>query len=108
MSGSTDSFLAEGTRILREIAGQQGAAYRAYGETLQRYADSQIDLTGLLKSSGDLYIKEAARTAWSLVHASASMYSWILSLAGTKVLRPEAVAQPGEEKVSKPAQRGRR
>ena len=108
MSEPTNALLAEGTRVLREIAGQQGAAYRAYGEALQRFADSHIGLTDLLKSSGDIYVKEAGRTAWSLVHAGAGLSAWMLSLAGAKPLRPEAATKRDAAPVNKRAQRGRR
>jgi len=108
MTGPTNSLLAEGNRILREIAGQQGAAYRAYGEALQRFADSRIGLTDLLKSSADIYVKEAGRTAWSLVHASAGMSAWMLSLAGARAPRQETAAKRDAEPVNKQTQRGRR
>ena len=86
MSGSTDSFLTEANRVLREMAGQQGAAWRAYGEALQKFAESHSELPELWKSVADLYIREAGRSGWSLLHASASMYGWLLSLAGAKPL----------------------
>ena len=108
MSGPTNALLAEGNRILREIAAQQGAAYRAYSEALQRFADSRIGLTELLKSSADIYAKEAGRTAWSLIHAGAGMSAWMLSLAGARSPRQETVAKPDAKPVNKQTQRGRR
>jgi len=86
MSGSTDSFLSEASRVLRELAGQQGAAWRAYSEALQRFAESQSELPELWKSVADLYIREAGRSGWSLLHASASLYGWLLALGGAKPL----------------------
>ena len=87
MSGSTDSFLTEADRLLRDMAGQQGAAWCAYGEALQRFAEGRSDTTELMKSIADLYIREAGRSAWGMLHASASMYGWLLSLAGARPVR---------------------
>jgi len=86
MPGSTDSFLSEANRVLREMAGQQGSAWSAYGDALQRFAESRSELPEFWKSVADLYIREAGRGGWSLLHAGASMYGWLLSLGGAKPL----------------------
>ena len=89
MSGSTKSLLDEGTRVLRELAVQQGLAYRTYGEALQRYGEDQIDWKELFKTSGDIYFKEVAQVVWSLIRANTNAYAWMLSAAGAKPVRPE-------------------
>ena len=108
MSGSTDSFLSEANRVLREMAGQQGAAWRAYGEALQQFSESHSELPELCKNVADLYIREAGRSGWSLLHASASMYGWLLSLAGAKPLHESGgeAAAPGPARGR--GQRGKR
>jgi hypothetical protein len=107
MPGSTNSLLDEGTRVLRELAVQQGLAYRAYGEALQRFGEDQIGWKELFKTSGDLYFKEAVHTAWSLIRANTNVYAWILSAAGAKPVRPEAEPGTDEPPAAKRAQRGR-
>jgi hypothetical protein len=107
MPGSTNSLLDEGTRVLRELAVQQGLAYRTYGEALQRFGEDQIGWAELFKASGDIYFKEAAQTVWSLVRANANVYAWTLSAAGAKPLRPEADAGHDAAPAAKRAQRGR-
>jgi hypothetical protein len=89
MSGSTKSLLDEGTRVLRELAVQQGLAYRTYGEALQRYGEDQIDWKELFKTSGGIYFKEVAQVVWSLIRANTNAYAWMLSAAGAKPVRPE-------------------
>lgn len=107
MPGSTKSLLDEGTRVLRELAAQQGLVYRTYGEALQRYGDDQIGWTELFKASGDIYVKEAVQTVWSLVRAYANVYAWTLSVAGAKPVRPETDPGHHEAPPRKRAQRGR-
>ena len=104
MSGSTDSFLTEANRVLRDMAGQQGAAWSAYGEALQRFAESRSELPELWKNVADLYIREAGRSGWSLLHAGAAMYGWALSLAGAKPLH-ESGGSSGEARGTSGARR---
>ena len=107
MSGSTNSFLAEGNRFLRELVGQQGAAYRAYGEVLQRFGDSEMDLSELVKASGDIYYKETGRLASNLLRASAGICSWVLSVAGAKPLQAPPEPREHAAPTGKRTQRGR-
>ena len=107
MPGSTDTLLGEGTRVLREIAVQQGLAYRTYGEALERFGEAKIGWPELMKTSGDLYAKEAVRTIWSLIRADTNIFSWMLSLAGAKPVRPSGEPTQGAAPSGKRAQRGR-
>jgi hypothetical protein len=107
MPGPTKSLLDEGTRVLREIAIQQGLAYRTYGEALQRYGDAQIDWKELFKTSGDIYFKEVAQVVWSLVRANTNVYAWMLSAAGAKPIRPEGDPEHDDAPAGRRAQRGR-
>jgi hypothetical protein len=107
MPGPTNSLLDQGTKVLRELAVQQGSAYRTYGEALQRYGDDQIGLAELFKTSGDIYFKEVAQVAWSLIRANTNVYAWMLSAAGAKPIRPEVNTGHDELPAGKRAQRGR-
>jgi hypothetical protein len=111
MPEATASLLDQGTRVLRELALQQGLAYRTYGEVLQRFGERQIGWTELLKTSGDIYIREAAQAAWSLVRANANAYAWMLSAAGAKPASPDVGQErdvaPTVPPSGKRAQRGR-
>jgi hypothetical protein len=107
MAGSTKSLLDEGTRVLQELAVQQGLAYRTYGEALQRFGEDQIDWKELFKASADIYFKEVARSAWSLIRANTNVYAWMLSAAGAKPVSPEAEPALDEVPAAKRAQRGR-
>jgi hypothetical protein len=107
MPGPTKSLLDEGTRVLRELALQQGLAYRTYGEALQRYGEEQIDWKELFKTSGDIYFKEVAQVVWSLVRANTNAYAWMLTAAGAKPLHSETKPAPDEVSAGKRAQRGR-
>jgi hypothetical protein len=108
MAGSKDSLLDEATRLLRELAAQQGLAYSTYGETLQRFGKNEIGWTDLFKASGDIYFKEAAQTVWSLVRANGNFYAWMLSMAGARVPRSETKPDKSEAQVGAPPKRGRR
>jgi len=111
MPEPTKSLLDEGTRVLRELAVQQGRAYRNYGEALQRFGEDRIGWAELFKTSGDIYSKEAVQVVWSLVRANANAYAWMFSVAGAKPVRPaaEPVQEPAHEEAPTPrrAQRGR-
>jgi hypothetical protein len=107
MPGSQNSLLDEGTRVLRELATQQGLAYRSYGEALQRFGEDQIDWKELFKASGDIYFKEVAKVAWSLIRANTNVYAWMLSAAGAKPVRPDAGPAQDEAPTGRRAQRGR-
>jgi hypothetical protein len=107
MPGSTNSLLDEGTRVLRELAVQQGLAYRTYGEALQRFGEDQIGWKELFKTSGDLYVREVVRAAWSLIRANTNVYAWMLTTAGAKPVRPEAEPGTDEPPAARRAQRGR-
>jgi hypothetical protein len=108
---ATHSLLDQGTRVLRELALQQGLAYRTYGEVLQRFGEQQIGWTELFKMSGDIYFREAAQAAWSLVRANANAYAWMLSAAGAKPASldagPARDVAPAVAPSGKRAQRGR-
>ena len=75
MPEATHSLLDQGGRVLRELARQQGLAYRTYGEALQRFGEQQIGWTELFKTSGDIYFKETAQAVWSLIRANANVYA---------------------------------
>ena len=107
MPGSQNSLLEKGTRVLRELATQQGLAYRSYGEALQRFGEDQIDWKELFKTSGDIYFKEAAQVVWSLIRANTNVCAWMLSAAGAKPVRPEADPGHDETPTGRRAQRGR-
>jgi len=105
--GSTNSLLDEGAKLLREFAVQQGAAYRTYGEALQRFGEQQMDWQELFKTSGDIYLREVARSMWGLVRANTHMFAWMLAAAGAKPLRPETGAARDEPSTEGRTQRGR-
>jgi hypothetical protein len=107
MPGSTNSLLDEGTKVLREFAVQQGQAYRTYGEALQHFGEDRIGLAELLKTSGDIYFKEAAQAAWSLIRANVSIYAWMLSAAGANPVRQEVDPAHDEAPAARRAGRGR-
>src|SRR5947207_2565523 len=107
MPEPTRSLLDQGSRVLRELALQQGVAYRTYGEALQRFGEEQIGWAELVKASGDIYFREAAQAAWSLVRANANVYAWMLSAAGAKAVPPETAPAQDETPVVKRTQRGR-
>jgi hypothetical protein len=109
MPDATTSLFDQGTKALRELALQQGLAYRTYGETLQRFGEQQIGWTELFKTSGDIYFREAAQAAWSLVRANVNAYASILSAAGAQPAKPDAGPGPGHDATpsGKRAQRGR-
>lgn len=80
MPGSTNTLLDEATRVMRELAVNQGMAYATYGEALQRFGENRIGAAELLKATGELYLKEVVQTAWSLVRADLNIYAWMLNL----------------------------
>jgi hypothetical protein len=106
MAGSTNSLLDQGNRMLRELALQQGLAYRTYGEALQRFGEDQIDWKELFKTSGDIYFKEVAQAAWSLIRANINACAWMLAAAGAKPVGP--AADPRHEDDVPPAGRAQR
>jgi hypothetical protein len=107
MPETPNSLLDQGTRALRELAVQQGQAYRTYGEALQRFGENQIGWTELFKTSGDVYFKEVAQAIWSLVRANTNVYAWLLSAAGAKPVRVEAEPPHDEPPAVRRTQRGR-
>ena len=107
MPGSTNSLLEEATRLVHELATQQGLAYRTYGDALQRFGDSQMAWSELFKTSGDIYLKESVRTVWSLIRANANACAWMMSMAGAKPLHPTTDSGKVEAPSGKRAQRGR-
>jgi hypothetical protein len=107
MPGPTRSLLDEGTRVLQELAVQQGLAYRTYGEALQRFGEDQIEWKELFKTSSDIYFKEVAQVVWSLIRANTNVYAWMLSAAGAKPIRQEADPPRDEPPAGRRAQRGR-
>jgi len=107
MPEATTSLLDQGASALREIALQQALAYRTYGEALQRFGEKQIGWTELLKTSGDIYFREAAQAAWSLVRANANAYAWMLSVAGAAPARPDTEHPHDAASSARRAQRGR-
>ena len=107
MPGPTNSLLDEGGRLLREFAVEQGAAYRTYGEALQRFGEQQMDWQELFKTSGDIYLREVVRSMWGLVQANTHMFAWLLAAAGAKSLRPETGAARDDTPTEARARRGR-
>jgi hypothetical protein len=75
---------------------------------LHRFGESEIGWSELVKESSDLYIREAAHTYWTLVRAEVTIYSWLLTMPGAKVVRPEGESTKDAAPAGKPAQRGRR
>jgi hypothetical protein len=71
---------------LRKLAADQGAAYRAYGQALERFGSGEINAGELFRFVGDLYFKEAGRAASGLFNAIAEGVSRGLSSAGVQVL----------------------
>lgn len=108
MPEPTNSLLDESTRVVRELAAHQGVAYCRYGEALQRFGENRIGWTDLLKTSGDIYFKEAAQTVWSLVRADLNVYAWMLSMAGAKILHPKTDQEETTVPASRQPKRGRR
>jgi hypothetical protein len=80
--------------LLRELAVQQGLAYSAYGDALQRFGEGKVGWSDLLKTIADLYFKGATQSLWGVVLVNASAYAWLLSLAGAKVLQQNPQPQP--------------
>ena len=80
MPGSTNALLDETTRVMRELAVNQGLAYATYGDALQRFGENRIDAAGLLKTTGELYFKEIVQTAWSLIRAELNIYALMLNV----------------------------
>jgi hypothetical protein len=103
MPGSTNTLLDEATRVVRELATNQGLAYASYGEALQRFGESRIDAAELFKAGGELYLKEVVQTAWSLVRADLNIYAWMLNLTPRRAPDAEKVAPEPKQKS-----RGRR
>ena len=89
--------------MLRELAVRQGQAYRAYGEALERFGEAKIGWAELMRTSGDIYYKEAGQAVRSVFRAGSDIYAWIQSIGGPKTIRSEAEAAP----ATKRAQRGR-
>jgi hypothetical protein len=108
MPGQTDSLLDEPTRMLRELATHQGMAYCRYGEALQRFGDSTSGWTDLLKTSGNIYIKQVAQTVWSLVQADLNICAWMLSVTGPRVLHPKTDQHETPAPARPQSKRGRR
>jgi hypothetical protein len=108
MPRSTNSLLDEATRVLHELAVNQGLAHSTYGETLQRFGENKIGLSELFKAAGDLYIKEAVQTVWSLVRADINIYASLLAMAGARSIGPQAKADQEEAPSEKHSRRGRR
>jgi hypothetical protein len=103
MPGSTNTLLDEATRVVRELATNQGLAYASYGEALQRFGENRIGAAELFKAAGELYFKEAVQTAWSLVRADLNIYAGMLNLTPRRT--PDAAKATPEPK---PKSRGRR
>jgi hypothetical protein len=78
-----------------------------HGEALQRFGEQQIGWTELFKTSGDIYFREAAQAAWSLVRANANAYAWMLSVAGARPANPDPGRGSDAAAAGKRAQRGR-
>jgi len=107
MPEPTRSLLDEGTRVLQELAAQQGLAYRTYGEALQRFGEDQIDWKELFKTSSDIYFREVAQVVWSIIRANTNVFAWMLSAAGAKPVRPEVDPPRDTAPAGRRAQRGR-
>jgi hypothetical protein len=89
MTTPAESARKNSGEVLREIAAHQGAAYRAYGEALERFGEGTLNTSGLLKEAGDLYFKEAGRVASGLFCAVTELYSSALGTIGARVLTPQ-------------------
>jgi hypothetical protein len=89
MTTPTESARKSSGEVLREIATHQGAAYRAYGEALERFGHGSLNTSGLLKEAGDLYFREAGRVASGLFSAATEVYSSALGVIGARVLPPK-------------------
>jgi hypothetical protein len=103
MPGSTNALLDEATRVVRELAMNQGLAYATYGDALQRFGENRIGAAELFKAGSELYVKEAVQTAWSLVRADLNIYAWMLNLTPRRTAEAEKEAPEPKQKS-----RGRR
>jgi hypothetical protein len=86
MSNSTETARRKGSDVLREMAVHQAAAYRAYGEALERFGNGSLNSSDLFKEAGDLYYREAGRVASGLFSAYTEVYVQVLDSVGAKVL----------------------
>ena len=100
MAQEADSFLKKGGDVLRELASHQGAAYRQYGEALQKYGAGEIDAGKLVKAAGDLYFAEVGRVSSSLFSASSEVVNWALGKVGVEAFDQAA---PLNKETGKPA-----
>jgi hypothetical protein len=91
MAQETDSLLKKGGDVLREIASHQGAAYRQYGEALEKFGTGEMNAGELLKTAGDLYFREVGRIGAGLFEASTEAIS--RALGGTGLAPDEAKAK---------------
>jgi hypothetical protein len=104
MADPTETVRSKGSEVLREIAAHQGAAYRAYGEALERFSTGSLNPSDLLKEAGDLYYREAGRVASGLFSAYTEVYAQVLDTVGARILsakdKVEAVPKGVETKPS--------
>jgi len=93
MAQETNSSLKKGGDVLRELANHQGAAYRRYGEALQKFGAGETSASDLFKVAGDLYFQEAGRISAGLFAASSEVFTWALGRAGIDVTTDGAAAK---------------
>lgn len=107
MPRSASTLPDEASRLLRDLAVCQGLAYCTYGEALQRFGKHDMGWADLVKTSSDIYYKEATRVFWSLLTADFNAYTWLLSMAGGKTHRQEVDAAQRATSERKSSRRGR-
>lgn len=101
MSNPAETARRKSSEVFREIAAHQGAAYRAYGEALERFGNGSLSSSDLFKEAGDLYYREAGRVASGLFSAYTDVYALALESVGARVL---SVKGEAADHVSKPAE----
>jgi hypothetical protein len=100
MAQEAESALGRSGQVLRELASHQGAAYRRYGEALEKFGAGELAATELFKTAGDLYLKEAERVAASAFQAGVDVFSFALGKAGVKPLDDESGVAATEKKTT--------
>jgi hypothetical protein len=70
--------------FVRKLAGHHAAAFREFGDVLQRFGDGGIGVGGVVKVAGDLYFREVSRLASEMVGAVSDGWDWGLPKAGVE------------------------
>ena len=90
MAHEAELALGKSGQVLRELASYQGAAYRRYGEALEKFGAGELAASELFKTAGDLYFREAERVAASAFRVGVDVFSFALGKAGVKPLQDQS------------------